>query len=459
MIAFAVSWIGSVIGIFYALPFFNYLSPDNTNYPIIAGINVLFLLGIPIASLILLITRLLFGTRVQTRWKAGMIGFMILNAISLSFIGTSILRDFETGTTQSQGVDLSAITSDTIRLTTKAHPYEDTWFQIGDELKFTDEVLISEMVEIDIRKSDGDDFELVQENHARGKSLEAAQDLAIAIPFQVEQTGPNQIAVPNAFQIPNGEKWRNQQVKLTLEIPVGKSILIEEGINLHDVDLDDRRVNPWRERGKVWRMETTGLVCTNCDNIENEQQYSFSNFDKIKVDGKLKVEIDHGETFKINITGKPHYVDRVDLVELDSTLNISATLDKASSPVRLYITMPYLDDIQIEGTDDVSIRGFQQPRITIHHQGGDEVKAYVEVDTLVLRQTDHSKLDIYGKYQHLDAQLTDNAKLDAEKASLKTANIRAEAASRVFLPLLNEEELKYEKDESSTVKVEGATVQ
>lgn len=384
---------------------------------------------------------------------------MILNAISLSFIATNTIRQFNTGTTQSQGIDISAINNDTIKLLGSQHPYEDSWIQLGDHLTFGDDRLIVELIEFDIRKSEGTDFELIQENHSRGKDLEEAKELAIGIQFQVEQQAPNSITVPNALQISQGEKWRNQQVKLILKVPVGHSLYIDERLGLHDVDLDDRRVNPWRERGKIWRMETTGLVCTNCDNLENEQKLQFSDFNKLKIDGKLKVQIDRGDEFKVSLNGKPHYVERVDVVNLDSTLNISAKLDGASSPVRLYITMPYLQDIQIEGTDDLSLRGFQQPKLSINHQGGDEVKAYIEVDTLIVRQTERSKLDLYGRCQYLDADLREKSKLDAEKATLKKVSVNANESSRAFFPLLSEEEITIQKDESSTIKIEGKTIE
>ena len=458
MIAFAVSWIGSILGIFFALPFLNYLSPDQPSYPVIAAINVLFLLGIPIASLILLITRILFGTRVHSGWKAGMIGFMILNAISLSFVATNTARNFNTGTTQSQGIDLSAFNSDTISLEAIPSPYQDTWFQIGDQLKFTEEQLIVEMVEIDIRKGEGDLFELIQENHSRGPNLEEAKELAIATQFQVEQEAPDQLRIPKTFQILKGQKWRNQQVKLILKVPVGKAVHIGNQISLHEVDLDNHRINPWREKGKIWRMEPTGLVCTNCDNKDHEQKFQFSDFHNLKIDGNLKVQINQGENFDVNVSGRSHYVDRIDFVKLDSTLNISAKLDGASSPVRLYITMPQLNDIQIENTDDLSIKGFKQPSMQINHKGRDEVKAYIDVDSLLLRQLDHSKLDLYGKCQHLEAHISNKSRLDAEKASLKTVNIQIFEASRAALPFLQKEELEYQKDESSTIKIEGKTI-
>ena len=458
MIAFAISWIVSIISIFFALPFVNYLTPDQTHFPIIGAINVLFLLGIPIASLILLITRILFGTRVHPRWKAGMIGFMILNAISLSYIATHTAREFNTSTTQSQGIDLSEITSDTLKLTAKENPYEDTWFQLGD-LKFTEEQLIVELNGINIKKSEGENFELIQENHARGISLEEANELAITIDFQVEkEPASGLITIPSYLKIPRGERWRNQQVHLTLKVPVGKSILISEDLDLREVDMDNHRINPWGERGKIWRMETTGLVCTNCDNQENEQKRQFSDFNQLKIDGNLKVQINQGEEFDVGLNGRSHYIDRVDIVKIDQTLNISADLDASSSPVRLNITMPKLEDIQIEGTDDISIKGFEQPSMQITHTGHDEVKAYLDVDSLIIRQKDHSKLDLYGQFQYLDASLSDQSKLDAEKASIKKAKLQVSEASRATLPLLNDEELDFEKDESSTIKMEGKEI-
>ena len=419
IIAFAVSWIGAIIGFFYTLPFINYLLPDQTSVSITGGVNILFLIGIPIASLILLISRLVFGTRLHPRWRIGLLVFWAFNFISLGFISSQVFRDFNTGSETRKGVDLSAIQSDTLNVTFEDNPYEDTWLRIGPEMQITDDALINRHIEIMIRKADGDEFELVQVNVSRGRSMSDANDLAAAIDYSITPEGDNSLTFPWGFRMPNGERWRNQHVRLTLKVPVDKYIKLDGDIFalLHNADLDDRNSSPWRENGKIWRMASTGLICTNCENGgHNENLLPYQDFTQLRIDGKMKVLVEEGPEFKVSLSGKSQLTEQVDVMKVEETLNITTELEHTSSPIRLFITMPRLASIETENTDDVRIRGFEQPRLNISSKGKYEVKASIDVDSLYLEQDSNNKFDIRGRSHYLNARLANRSQMDGEKS-------------------------------------------
>ena len=220
---------------------------------------------------------------------------------------------------------------------------------------------------------------------------------------------------------------------------------------LRSVDVEDRRITPWRESGKTWRMEEEGLVCVDC-RPENASKFPERDFTSLKVDGKMKVYVEHGDQYEVSLAGKPHFTEQVDIVKIENTLNISTALKRSSSPIRVYITMPSLESIDVEHTDDVTIKGFNQPKMVINAKGHNELKAYAKLDSLIISQSDRSKIDLRGSCTFLKADLKERSKLDAEKISVKEAEISAFDRSRASFETLVK--LTKNTDERSKILVE-----
>ena len=437
------------------MPFFDYLQPDKPLRSVVGILNILFIIGIPIVSVILFIARLLFGTRMNKQWRLGMIGLFSINVVSLSYVSTQLARQFSSGTEITQNIDISATNPDTVNISLGDDAYEHLWFYIGDELQLTDKELVSSNICLNIKKGESSDIELKQQIYSRGLNITEAGDIArkVNVPIQVSESG---IVIPSNFIIPKGEKWRNQTVELILYLPENKSVRLDASLRhrLHSVIVDDPNdFSPWHNRNEIWTMGDQGLACTSCLKDQDDAQLSFKDFTKLKIDGKMKVQINQGDEYKVNLNGRKHYTEKVEVVQMDETLLVSTELEHTSSPIRLYITMPQLTDIDTEDTDDIHIQGFKASNMNMKSKGRYEVKAYIDVDSLNLTQIDRNEVDIRGKCNYLNVYLENRAELDAEKISIREVDINAIDRSRAKLAVIDT--LRQRSDERSKITVEG----
>ncbi|MCB0585985.1 MAG: DUF2807 domain-containing protein [Phaeodactylibacter sp.] len=429
ILAFAVAWIATVGSVVFAWPLFEFFSPEMPFLSILGAFNLLIIIGMVLLALVLTITRLLYGARMTPAWRAGLTAFWVLNVISLFVVLPMFARQFAQEGEITRQLSLEAIPSDTLRLRMGESFHGDSWFQV-DELKLVNDQLISNEINLYIEKADGADFELVEENKARGHSFNTAESLARAIHYEVGQEG-SQLTLPSYFAIPKGEKWRAQEVKLHLKVPVGKSIFIDG--NVYDyvrrINKADDEVHLYRNPDKVWTMTEEGLVCNSCAGNE-EEGLSFEDFNRIRIEGGLKVNIERGDGYEVRLTGSS---DEVKMEQLDGRLTVDGGQEQPSSPIRLFITLPELKQLEADATDDIRLEGFNGGTMQLSLTGSQELKADVTIDSLILVQEGESEVGLRGSYAYLKATLSGNSELNAEKAEIAEADVSASGTSEVKL--------------------------
>lgn len=454
LLAFAVSWIVSLVGLFYGFPFLEYLNPGHALFSMTAPLNLLFLIGVPLISLGLFITRLAFGRRVSPKWKGAMWAFWAVNVVGLFFWGSMIARDFSAGTEISDRFYLQQLDTDTLSLTFGEDPYKHVWYDFGDHLKFTGDELISKNVYIELGRSESDNFELVKEVYSQGRSLSAATELAKDVKYELKQEGDRLILSP-AIAFPQGDKWRNQKVYLKLKVPQGKFVRLDKslGWQVRQMDLAEGHERVfWKNT--LWRMESDGLACLQCPNREDEKYFQMSDFNKVKIDGNIKINIDQKEdSYEVRLEGREHFLEDIEVVQIDQTLMVSTEKERFPSPVYLHLSMPRLAALYLENTNDVKINGLEQTGLELNIKGGSDLKAYLDVDSLRLTQYGRNALDLRGRCGWLQASLSDHARLNMEKTEIGEANLDVSNYSNVFLPKISRLERKVE--ENSKVVVDG----
>lgn len=272
ILAFATLWLGSLVGIFYSFPFFDYILPDQSFLSILGVFNLVFIIGIPILSIILLIVRLVFGKRMSSFWRTGMMLFLSLNIVSLVFIGTTILQQFSNGDSTTETVNLELNQEKPMQLALADDRYEHVLFQMGRGVKFSEEALVCSQIVLDILPSPTDEVFYEKELFARGHTLDEAGRLARRIDYPL-QWDENELTLPPNFIIPNGEKFRDQKVYLNIYLPKGQTIEFDESLKPFAWHVHWKRHIPfWNEYGKIWSMTEKGLRCQNCDENESFEE-------------------------------------------------------------------------------------------------------------------------------------------------------------------------------------------
>ena len=266
IIAFAVIWLLSIISFFVGFPLVQFILPQQPYLGLLGIINLAILIGIPILSLIFLASRLIFKTKFNVRWSAGLWVLWGLNLASLLGVGGFIANQFSMGAEAHQYTQTLPLDSDVLTIAAKSNPYKEaSWFQI-DDIKLVDNELIIEDIAIRVEKAEGDDFMLIHEGKSRGNNFSEAKSLANSIRYDYQVNG-NTLSLAPYFILKNGEKWRNQKVQLILKVPEGKSIKTEKmPWNIrHNINIDRSISHHWSgiRDGEIWTMGENGLITQN----------------------------------------------------------------------------------------------------------------------------------------------------------------------------------------------------
>ena len=370
--------------------------------------------------------RLMFRTRVRKPVKIGLWSFWVLNVVSFFGLASFLASQFNQADAIETSFSLQQMNNDTLVLKMAEGHNQDVLFQMG-HLQIQEEGLSSEHIEIDIVKGESPNFVLTQKNKARGATSKQASELASQLVYQPLLVG-NQLQLPGDFLISKENQWRNQHIEITLEVPEGKTIVYDRGIrhNIHHVNIDRNQEYPLPSHKHYWKMEKTGLVCHDYIKMNNQsEEFQYTNFDEIHVEGLMKVTVERGDVYELKITGRKEYTENIEVSQSGKALLIESDLKRTSSPVRVYLTMPHLKSINAEHTDDVKIHGFTEANMSIKHEGRYDLKAIVDVDSMYIKQVGRNEIDIRGSGKFMKATIHGRSKLDAEHFSVDDAVVKA----------------------------------
>jgi hypothetical protein len=333
----------------------------------------------------------------------------------------STAKEFSTGGTSNIGGKTLQPSPDTLFVEMDNSKYDNVLFQIGDELSMSGDKLIDGDINLRIVKADGANFELIQTHHSRGRSIEETEKLANAIDYQYRIEG-NRLILPNNFIIPRGEKWRGQKVNLTLKVPVGKWVKVEDNAKrtLQDVQQDPEHGFPWWGEEYYWQMGQEGMVAPGYVQ-DHKKDYSFRDFNKIRVEGDIRLSIHQGNDFSVRQNGEEISGEELQISQVGDRLSIVAS----SSAGELAITLPRLDELWAINSGEIAINDFNQEQLRIVNEGEAGIKAFVEVENLSAELTGSNTLDLRGKGKNLRAVLSEDAHLDAEHFTVSTADVHA----------------------------------
>ena len=456
IIAFAVVWIASIVGIFYGFPFLNHLWPDSQAYQILFPLNVLFLIGIPLVSLILMVMRLFFRSSITPRWRTGLWLFWGLNVMGFFFLLSSTARQFQVG--QEVLLDEQVLPdADTLVLAVREYAKDDPFIHF-DELRFSGDALISSEVKIDIVKGEGEEFRLRQVNRARGFSEEEAAELArgLVLPVKVE-TG--RVEVPGWFRLEKAEKWRDQEVHFVLSVPPGKFVRLEGKTPAYIGRLErkpdvrhPRLYSSMRWEHRLWLMDEEGLFCPNyvAETQDEERELKTDAFTRLRLEGPIKVYVNRADYHAVRVEGRPVYTNRLEQTQTGDVLHFTLDVKHTTEPVRVRVFTPHLRELTAENTDDIRIEGFREGSMTIINDGRGDIRATIEVDTLLADLTGRHELDLRGSGRYLQARLENKARLDGDRFDVRNAEVHL--SDYAYAKLAVSDTLRQTLDPSSTLR-------
>jgi len=234
-IGLIVAWASGIFALATAAPFLSYLSPFSDGLTWLGAFNLFFLIGIPVFALCLVTARSLFKVRPPTWLGRSMLLLWIVNVVFMFVLVTFAVKAYSQSGTLSKNVDLSNLQSDTLRVETSGGFNGQNDFHIGlfddDGLRLSDDRLeMNGNIEVNIQRSTSGRFECTQTIRAHGPTNSNAVENAGQTAYSVT-TSNNVLQVPTTYSIQKGNKWRAQEVRVMLGIPVGKYVVFGKKIN------------------------------------------------------------------------------------------------------------------------------------------------------------------------------------------------------------------------------------
>ncbi len=458
-ISLLVGWASGIFTLATMAPFVDYLSPFSSGATWLGFANLFFLLGIPVLGLCITSAKALFKVKTPRYLGAGLTAFWILNVIcSFAFV-TMTVKEFSQSGSLSKNVDLSDMNSDTLRIVTSNSGSENNDFHVSwfdsDDLRLSDDRLeLDGPVQINVQRSTSGRFECTQTIRAHGPTNSNAVENASQTEYTVTSMG-NTLQIPTSYSIMKGRKWRANEVRITLGIPVGKFVVFGERINNYvngNVDYSDPEDHNYihDNPNKMYRMTQDGLACVSCPQFGDNDYREDRDYEKFILEGNFETEIRQGDDFKIRIEGPAGAVRKI---RTGDKLTLTANDSISSKKVKIYIETPVFTSLHADNTGEVIIRGFEEGQARISARGNSRIKAYLDCSNLDVSLSGKCMLELTGKGSDLDVSLSDGAVLEATSWRTDHADVSASDGSKARLNVRNN--AKVNADKSSEVRVDG----
>lgn len=456
----------------------------------LVSISTFFLIGIPIIFISYAVLRRSFNVRVQSASWARGLGFLwVLSLISLIAVGgTTYDKNFSSRSTTIIPAERLEVNAQTLHLKVLENDYYDklrTGHHKGHhrhnggmdidmslpDMRF-DEVIFDsqskaiyvEKVQLDVEKSESDDFEIIKTISSRGGSTQSAQQIAEKINHEMVLQDESLFVSPY-YKIDHSDKWRFQRYHITLKVPVGKAVYFDEATygDEYKVIYDVKNVTNTYDGdmvGKTWLMTEKGLKEWKIDVMEENEfegeetieeteatysvspkslnddafsipsilatdhtkNFNFSDFTELDIAGSFNVYVQQGNDFNVTLVSHEgdNKLDKASVQQDGNTLEVSMNskwsfFSKSNNGEKLdlHLTMPELTEIELTGTSHAIIKDFNQEDISFEISGASHCNASVQLDKLVADMSGAGNLNLKGTSQKMYLELSGASTLNA----------------------------------------------
>ena len=241
----------------------NFVSPGAYTISLIA---ILILVGIPILLILFIGTKLLFRYKTNNRMIGlGTFGLWLVALIVLIVVGVNQVSNFGKQTSQTVTQKVECTQCKTLYLETADDLYESL---IDNEISL-DRMKIAEVNGKDkilghprftIEKSSTNEYQLLIKKQSRGSSTIDAQKNVEEIDYNFVQKDST-LRFDPYYLLKDDARWRDQEVYLTLKVPEGKSVYLNQKMTSIIADIQNTE-NMWDGDmvGKTWTMTADGLA-------------------------------------------------------------------------------------------------------------------------------------------------------------------------------------------------------
>jgi phage shock protein PspC (stress-responsive transcriptional regulator) len=296
---------------------------------------------------------------------------------------------------------------------------------------------------------DGKEFKLVQYFEAQGNSRQIAIENTKMVDYTVN-VQDSIFTFDSNLQFKRDAIFRAQRLNMTLYIPFDYPFVLEDNVSSlisTYFEYDQRNGNTWViSKDKYLKC----ITCPETSSDEDEEFGSLSDFDEVEINGLLDVRITQGDEYSVELIGDEREKEKYSVSQHGQTLTIDYNSTKnwksdnplSMNTIKIKITMPELESLQLKGAGDVIFRGFSTENFDIDVMGPVNVDGEINADEIVISLSGASKLDLRGDGNSMEATIQGMSQLKAYDFSTERALVEANGVSTAKVYVTNSLNIK-----------------
>ncbi len=298
-------------GAFIEFPWQSFIEAGTFDYPIwMFGLLMFLAIGIPFFFLLLLGFKLLSSgaSSIGNPAKYTLLAVWIIAVALVSSLGIQQATAFATNGRVVIKENLILMPTDTLQIKFRNNDLysKDEDFPNNFRIKLDEannQVLYSNNVSIKIERTDEKIAFLQIEKEAKGKTLTEAKQRAEKITYGYSMVG-NQLLLDNYLTTAVSNKYRDQEIELTLYLPQGT--LLKPDDSMSSYDRTDGDYFLWYPgNNEIYKIGKNHIDCVNCP-IEGNEDVKISTTQDVSTNDTVvttTVKV-NGETVNVNTTKK-----------------------------------------------------------------------------------------------------------------------------------------------------------
>jgi phage shock protein C len=265
----AIVWIGMLGSFVFSRSYFSYLF-DNPILTDFGFISLFLMISLPIIGLILLFMKWFYKAKITRVAVLGIALLWLGSIASLTVLGASASKEFLYESNTKQFIPITTTDDQPLKIiSSNAFNDSDNGLHLG-HIRAQDNQLILADIYLKLDITDEPNYSLEKTIYSHGHNTRNAQQEIASIQYDIQQKG-NTLELAPFFTIQKGAHWRSQRIELTLKVPRGKKIILDEtvsdglytSLNWEDDENGDD-FNEHKFYTHQWTASSNGFKCADC---------------------------------------------------------------------------------------------------------------------------------------------------------------------------------------------------
>lgn len=420
--------IAIIVLISLGFPLMSYVGPNNYFLSSLGGMSLYLTLGIPLFFGLSLIAKTLFGYKMKNNWMRSLgtmwIASMVIGSVSISRIANEYRVEGNLSDSYSQN-----ITSDIVNINVNDEHLNEIMIGNFSGLQPTDEGLYVDDIHIELVQSKDHKIHVTKNIVARGSNKKDALSNAsqVSAVFEIHEDG--NIVIPEKFLIKKGKNYRGQGITFTIAIPEGKKVEFDRATEhkLYGSSFDHSQSRPYNEENYSWEMGAKGLFSDEYNKIANhELKIPVEDINSLFIEGYFDIQLVQAEEAAISVVGNQEQVEKVEFSAINGSVKIKNTNRYHHSTLKVYAYVTQLDQLNLEDVNYTKLEGLTQENLSIYNSGRGDLTATMDIENLQLNLDGNQSIDLMGKGENLDIQISHNTDLNLSKYLVTSATVKGD---------------------------------